>query len=139
SEVVLNPEGVRFHGNGGIFGEYMFGGHLPVGDLLNDEVVNRLVLYGATTHPHTHDLRFSYNTDGFEAYENLFLQGNAVANYFFFIDDRKRYNDITDRQAETLRKAGKLLKRSQRVGSGQFIALAHEILDGLNEDGSTAV
>ncbi len=24
SEVVLNPEGVRFRGNGGMFGEYMF-------------------------------------------------------------------------------------------------------------------
>ncbi|MDP9360531.1 MAG: TIGR04442 family protein, partial [Acidobacteriota bacterium] len=86
NEVVLNPEGVRFHGNGGIFGEYMFGGHFPVGDLLNDEVVNRLVLYGATTDPKNHELKFTYNTDGFETYDNLFLQGNAVANYFFFID-----------------------------------------------------
>src|SRR5437773_12303157 len=46
SEIVLNPEGVRFRGNGGIFGEYMFGGQLPVGDLLNEEVVNRLVMFG---------------------------------------------------------------------------------------------
>ncbi len=139
NEVVLNPEGVRFHGNGGIFGEYMFGGHFPVGDLLNDEVVNRLVLYGATTDPKSHELKFTYNNDGFETYDNLFLQGNAVANYFFFIDDRKRFPDITDRQAETLRKAGKLLKRSRRVGNGNFIALAHEILEGLEEDGSTLV
>jgi uncharacterized protein (TIGR04442 family) len=137
NEVVFNPEGVRFHGNGGIFGEYMFGGHLPVGDLLNDEVVNRLVLFGTTIDPRTHELKFTYNTDGFETYDNLFLQGNAVANYFFFIDDRKRYPDVTDRQAETLRKAGKLLKRSRKVGNGNFIALAHEILNGLEEDGST--
>src|SRR5437762_14230488 len=75
SEITLNPEGVRFRGNGGIFGEYMFGGHLPVGDLLNDEVVNRLVLYGATTNPHTHEIRFSPNTEGFETWDNLFLQG----------------------------------------------------------------
>ncbi|HEX7421508.1 MAG TPA: TIGR04442 family protein [Thermoanaerobaculia bacterium] len=139
NEIVLNPEGVRFHGNGGIFGEYMFGGHFPVGDLLNDEVVNRLVLYGATADAKSHELKFTYNTDGFETYDNLFLQGNAVANYFFFIDDRKRFPDITDRQAETLRKAGKLLKRSRRVGNGNFIALAHEILEGLEEDGSTLV
>ena len=139
NEVVLNPEGVRFHGNGGIFGEYMFGGHLPVGDLLNDEVVNRLVLYGTTMDPRSHELKFAYNTDGFETYDNLFLQGNAVANYFFFIDDRKLIPDITDRQADTLRKAGKLLKRSRKVGNGNFIALAHEILEGLNEDNSTLV
>ncbi len=139
SEVVLNPEGVRFHGNGGIFGEYMFGGHLPVGDLLNDEVVNRLIFFGTTIEPKTHELRFSYNTDGFETYDNLFLQGNAVANYFFFIDDRKKYPDITDRQAQTLRAAGKLLKRSRKVGNGNFIALAHEILDALGETESTLI
>src|SRR5450755_2624553 len=139
NEIVLNPEGVRFHGNGGIFGEYMFGGHFPVGDLLNDEVVNRLVLYGATADSKSHELKFTYNTDGFETYDNLFLQGNAVANYFFFIDDRKRFADITDRQAETLRKAGKLLKRSRRVGNGNFISLAHEILEGLEEEESTLV
>jgi len=139
NEIVLNPEGVRFHGNGGFFGEYMFGGHLPVGDLLNDEVVNRLVLFGATTDQKTHELRFTYGTDGFETYDNLFLQGNAIANYVFFIDDRKKYADMTDRQEETLRKAGKLLKRSRRVGSGQFIALAHEIMEGLAEPDSTLV
>src|SRR5512142_2689347 len=139
SEIVLNPEGVRFHGNGGIFGEYMFGGHLPVGDLLNDEVVNRLVLFGTTIDPKSHDLKFTYNTDGFEQYDNLFLQGNAVAHYFFFIDDRKKYPDMTDRQAQTLRAAGKLLKRSRKVGNGRFIALAHEILDALGEPETTLV
>lgn len=139
NEIVLNPEGVRFHGNGGFFGEYMFGGHLPVGDLLNDEVVNRLVMFGATSDTKTHELKFTYSTDGFETYDNLFLQGNAVANYVFFVDDRKKYADITDRQSETLRKAGKLMKRSRRVGSGQFIALAHEVLDSLGEPDSTLV
>ncbi len=77
SEIVLESGGVRFRGNGGIFGEYMFGGHLPVGDLLNEEVVNRLVLFGTTIDPRTHDLRFTTNTEGFERWENLFLQGNA--------------------------------------------------------------
>jgi uncharacterized protein (TIGR04442 family) len=139
SEIVLNPEGVRFRGNGGIFGEYMFGGHLPVGDLLNDEVVNRLVMFGATSDPRTHELRFSEHTEGFETFDNLFLQGNAVANYFFFIDDRKRFRDVEDRQAHTLRMVGKLLKRSTRVGAGQFLALAHEILAALGEGESTLV
>jgi uncharacterized protein (TIGR04442 family) len=139
SEIVLNPEGARFRGNGGIFGEYMFGGHLPVGDLLNEEVVNRLVLYGTTVDARTHELRFTENTQGFEKWDNLFLQGNAVANYFFFVDDRKRYSDIGDRQEATLKSAGRILKRSRRVGSGQFLALAHELLEALGEPDSTLV
>ena len=139
SEVILNPEGIRFRGNGGIFGEYMFGGHLPLGDLLNDEVVNRLILFGATTDPNTHELKFTTNTEGFETYDNLFLQGNAVANYFFFVDDRKRYKDVGDRQTATLKAAGKLFKRSRRVGSGQFLAFAHEVLEALGEPESTVV
>lgn len=139
SEIVLNPEGVRFRGNGGMFGEYMFGGHLPVGDLLNEQVVNRLVLFGATTDPGTHELRFTANTEGFERWENLFLQGNAVANYFFFVDDRKRHKEIADRQEATLKSAGKLLKRSRKVGAGQFIALAHELLDTIAEPDTTLI
>jgi uncharacterized protein (TIGR04442 family) len=139
SEIVLNPEGVRFRGNGGIFGEYMFGGHLPVGDLLNEDVVNRLILFGTTVDPRNHELRFTTHTDGFERYDNLFLQGNAVANYFFFVDDRKRYSDVGDRQEATLKSAGKLLKRSKRVGAGNFLALAHEILAALDEPQSTLV
>jgi len=139
SEIVLNPEGVRFRGNGGIFGEYMFGGHLPVGDLLNDEVVNRLVLFGTTADTRTHELRFTTNTEGFEKWDNLFLQGNAVANYFFFLDDRKKFSDVGDRQEQTLKAIGKLLKRSKKVGAGNFLALAQEILDSLGEPATTLV
>jgi len=139
SEIVLNPEGVRFRGNGGMFGEYMFGGHLPVGDLLNEEVVNRLVLFGTTIDPRSHELRFTPNTEGFERWENLFLQGNAVANHFFFVDDRKRLPDVGDRQEKTLKSTGKLLKRSRKVGAGQFLALAHEMLDALGEPETTLV
>ena len=139
SEVTLNPEGVRFQGNGGLFGQYMFGGHLPVGDLLNDEVVNRLVMFGASADSRTHEIRFTTNTEGFETWDHLFLQGNAVANYFFFVDDRRRYPDIGDRQEKTLRSAGKLLKRSRKVGKGNFLELAHEFLASLEEPETTLV
>jgi uncharacterized protein (TIGR04442 family) len=138
SEIVLNPEGVRFRGNGGIFGEYMFGGHLPVGDLLNDQVLNRLVMFGATADHVSKELRFTTNTDGFEDYINLFFHGNAVANYFFFLDDRKRHRDVRERQEMTLRHAGRLLKRSDKVGKGQFLALANEMLETLAEPDTTA-
>jgi uncharacterized protein (TIGR04442 family) len=139
SEVTLNPEGVRFRGNGGIFGEYMFGGQLPVGDLLNEEVRNRLLLFGASADPKTHELRFTPNTEGFETYDNLFLQGNAVANYFFFVDDRKKIADVADRQEKTLKSIGKLLKRSKRVGGGNFLALANDMLEGLGEPETTVM
>ena len=139
SEIVLNPEGVRFRGNGGIFGEYMFGGHLPVGDLLNEQVVNRLVLFGTTVDPSSHELRFTTRTEGFEKWDTLFLQGNAVANYFFFIDDRKRLADVGDRQEQTLKTIGRLLKRSRKVGAGNFLALSHEILEALGEPESSIV
>ncbi|HET8798400.1 MAG TPA: TIGR04442 family protein, partial [Thermoanaerobaculia bacterium] len=139
SEIAMNLEGVRFRGNGGIFGEYMFGGHLPVGDLLNEEVLNRLVLFGTTVDPSHHELRFTHNTEGFETWDSLFLQGNAVANYFFFIDDRKRYGDVADRQEATLKTLGKLLKRSTKVGAGNFLALSHELLETLGEPQSTIV
>ena len=139
SEIVLNPEGARFRGNGGIFGEYMFGGHLPVGDLLNEQVVNRLVLFGTTIEPKTHELRFTTHTDGFETWDSLFLQGNAIANYFFFVDDRQRRRDVGDRQEQTLKTVGRLLKRSRRVGAGQFLALSHELLEALKEPESTVV
>src|SRR5688572_27531350 len=115
----------------------MFGGHLPVGDLLNEDVVNRLVLFGTMVDARSHELRFTTNTEGFERYDTLFLQGNAVANYFFFVDDRKKYADVGDRQEATLKSAGKLLKRSRKVGAGNFLALAHEILDALDEPHST--
>src|SRR5207247_6954557 len=72
-------------------------------------------------------------------FDSHFLQGRAIVKYFFFIDDRKKFLDVTDRQAQRLRAASKLLKRSRKVGNGQFIALAHEILDALGENESTLI
>ncbi|MHB0968267.1 MAG: TIGR04442 family protein [Thermoanaerobaculia bacterium] len=137
SEVRLTLEGVHFAGNGGTFSEYMFGGHFPVQDLLNDEVVNRLVMFGGVYDDKTRELRFTPHTSGYETYENIFLQGNAVSNYFFFIDDRGRGLATEDRQERTLRSIGKVLKRSKKVGGGNFLDLASEILVNLGEPYST--
>lgn len=137
SEVTLSRERISFRGNGGLFSEYMFGGHFPVQDLLNDEVVNRLVLIGGVYDSERRELRFTPQASGSESYEDLFLHGNAVSNYFFFIDDRGKYPSLIDRQEETLRLVGKLLKRSKRVGGGNFLDLAREIRETLNEPAST--
>ncbi|HEY0787899.1 MAG TPA: TIGR04442 family protein, partial [Thermoanaerobaculia bacterium] len=137
SEITLGAEGVAFSGNGGIFSEYMFGGHFPVQDLLNDEVVNRLVLFGGIYDSDTREIRFTPHTRGFESFDDLFFHGNAVANHFFFVDDRNARLSIPERQEKTIRTVGKLLKRSPKVGRGQFLDLAHEIHAALGEPDST--
>lgn len=137
SEVVLTENRVHFSGNGGIFGEYMFGGHLPVQDLLNDEVVNRLVLFGTIYDRETRELSFTNQTSGSESYEDVFFHGNAVSNYFFFIDDRGLTKSVSERQERTLRGIGKLLKRSRKVGQGKFLDLGSEIIETLGEPDST--
>jgi uncharacterized protein (TIGR04442 family) len=137
SEIVLAPDGVRFSGNGGTFSEYMFGGHFPVQDLLNEEVLNRLVLFGAHYAPNRRELEFTARTAGVESYDDLFFHGNAVSNYYFFIDDRGKYRSVRRRQEATLKHLGKLLKRSTRVGGGNFLALAQELIDTLDEKEST--
>ncbi|MFN2441746.1 MAG: TIGR04442 family protein [Thermoanaerobaculia bacterium] len=137
AEVALQPEGVLFSGNGGIFSEYMFGGHFPVQDLLNDEVVNRLVLFGGVYDREAKELRFTGHTSGFETYDDLFFHGNAVANHFFFIDDRGATKTVQQRQEKTIRTLGKLLKRSHKVGRGQFLDLSHELHVALGEPEST--
>lgn len=137
SEIILGQEGVSFSGNGGSFSEYMFGGHFPVQDLLNEEVLNRLVLFGARYDDGRRELRLTNQTAGNETYEEIFLHGNAVSNFFFFIDDRGRTRSVIRRQEQTLKKLGKLLKRSAKVGGGNFLALAKELLATLEEPQST--
>ncbi len=133
SQIILTDDRVEFAGNGGIFGEYMFGGHLPVQDLLNDEVVNRLVLFGTIYDREKRELSFTQQTSGRETYGDIFLNGNAVSNYFFFIDDRGLTKSVVERQERTLRAIGKLLKRSRKVGKGKFLDLGGEIIESLGE------
>jgi uncharacterized protein (TIGR04442 family) len=137
SEILLTPNQVRFRGNGGIFSEYMFGIHFPLRDLLNEEVANRLILFGGVYDLETGELDFTDHTSGSESWEGLFLEGNAVSNHLFFIDERSLRTNVIDRQHRTLRSIGKLLKRSSKVGGGNFMALAHEMHESLGEPGST--
>lgn len=137
SQIVLTDRHIEFIGNGGMFGEYMFGGHFPVQDLLNEEAVNRLVLYGTVYDREAKELSFTSQTSGHETYENLFFNGNAVSNYFFFIDDRGVTKSVVERQERTLRSIGRLLKRSRKAGRGRFLDLAQEIRETLNEPDST--
>jgi len=116
NEIVLDAEGVSHRGNGGSFCEYMFGVEQPLADLVKQEVRNRLVMFGASSRKDG-SLVFSDKTEGHEDYERIFLEGNPVHNYFFFIFGSVS-GPLHDQQAEILRLAGKELKRSASVGEG---------------------
>src|SRR3972149_7445124 len=47
NEFIVSPQGVRYQGTGGSLCEYMFGGDLPLNDLLRKDVTNRLGMFGA--------------------------------------------------------------------------------------------
>ena len=137
SEVRLAQDGVHFRGNGGLLSEYMFGGQFPLRDLLNDAVRNRLILFGGVYDRETGELSFTENTSGSESWDELFVEGNAVSNYLFFLDSPGQGREIVVRQEKTLRSIGKLLKRTPKVGGGNFIALAHEMHEHLDEPDTT--
>ena len=85
NEFVIGQHGIRHRGNGGSFCEYMFGVDQPLTDMAKGDVINRLVMYGTHYDLKANALKFSDRTDGSLTYEKIFFDGNAVANYFFFI------------------------------------------------------
>lgn len=126
NELILDAAKLTHRGNGGSFCEYMFGVEQPLADLVKSEVRNRLVMFGATSREDG-SLRFADGTAGEESYERIFLEGNAVHNYFFFL-----FGSVTGplrtQQAEILQLAGKELKRSPHVGDGDDARIIDELL-----------
>ena len=107
----LSPEGVSFSGTGGVVSEYMFGSPMPLQDLGHKEVRNRLVMFGAFM-GETGGLSFTANISGQQSYENLFLDGNALGNYFFLIKTPWPYS-ARRTQEVLLKTLGRVLKRSE--------------------------
>ncbi|ORJ61276.1 TIGR04442 family protein [Geothermobacter hydrogeniphilus] len=126
NEFVLSSDGISHRGNGGSFCEYMFGVDQPLADLAKGDIRNRLALYGAT-YSDRHELLFTDRTDGSSSYDKIFLEGNAVCNYFFFlsgsVSGRRR-----EQQEEIARLLGKQLKRSPHVQHGDDIELLDELM-----------
>lgn len=131
NEFIILPQGVRYQGSGGSLCEYMFGVDLPLKDLLRKDVSNRLVMYGAF-YDSTDNITFTNNTASEESFDQLFLTGNAVSNYYFFVHSTQK-SEIKDMQRKILRSIGKQVKRSTTVGENADTKLCREIFGSLGD------
>ncbi len=131
NEFMIVPHGVRFRGTGGHLCEYMFGVDLPLKDLLRKDVANRLVMFGAF-YDRNDTITFTNNVSGEESYDQVFLTGNAVSNFYFFIHTSNKA-EAKDIQREILKNIGKQVKRSSMVGAGDDTGLCSEIFDSLDD------
>ncbi len=131
NEFIILPHGVRYRGCGGSLCEYMFGVDLPLKDLLRKDVSNRLVMYGAF-YDSVDKITFTNNTAAEESFDQVFLTGNAVSNYYFFIHSAQK-SEMKDMQREILRSIGKQLKRSNTVGESDDTKLCREIFNALGD------
>lgn len=131
NEFVVTKSGVRYMGTGGHVCQYMFGVDLPLKDLLRKDVSNRLVMFGAYD-DRADSITFTNTTTSEETYDRIFLTGNAVTNYFFFVDTLQKA-EVREVQREILRKIGKQVKRSGAVGLGDDSRLCREIYETLED------
>ena len=131
NEMVITHEGISYQGNGGNFCEYMFGVDQPLSDLSKPEIINRLVMYGARSEDDG-AVRFSDRTSGTETYDNIFFEGNAVCNYFFFVHSNKLSQKLKNQQEELVKRLGKSIKRSEAVGEERDDILISELFPLLN-------
>jgi uncharacterized protein (TIGR04442 family) len=131
NEILITREGLHHKGNGGSFCEYMFGGDQPIEDLMRKEVLNRLIMYGAVSSNSSKNIEFISKSKGFTSYREIFFEGNAITNYFFFlfIEDTQAFRA---QQKYILKSIGKRLKRSTFVGRGDDLGLTHELLTEMN-------
>src|SRR6185369_10509630 len=135
NEMTISPEGISYQGNGGNFCEYMFGVAQPASDLTKPEIINRLVMYGARSDADG-TVRFSDRTSGSETYDNIFFEGNAVCNYFFFVHSNLLPHKLKNQQEELVKRLGKSIKRTTAVGDERDDALISELFPLLNDDTS---
>ncbi len=132
NELILTKEGIVYNCNGGQVSEYMFGASLPLEDLLNDEVLNRLIFFGTFEDNKTKQLYFTNKVSGVLSFDTIFLNGNALSCYFFFIGDPKNLS-VVERQEKTLKSVGKFLKRTELVGLQDDTSLMENFIKHLRE------
>jgi len=136
NEFILGKEGIKYAGNGGSFCEYMFGVDQPLSDLAKGEVNNRLVMYGALYDNQSGTLKFTDRTDGAQTFDRIFFDGNAVCNYFFFINSQSLKASLKKQQEDLVKLLGKTIKRSTAIGDEDDNAIIEEIFALLGEPGA---
>ncbi|MDT8395239.1 MAG: TIGR04442 family protein [bacterium] len=109
NEFLLGPETLVHTGNGGTFCPYMFGVDEPIEDLVKQDVINRLVVFGVR-HDDPGKIIFSDDTTARVDYRHIFLRGHAVFNYYFFVQFLSPA-PLKKQQEEILRILGRSLKR----------------------------
>jgi uncharacterized protein (TIGR04442 family) len=135
NEMIISPEGISCQGNGGNFCEYMFGVDQPSADMSKPEIINRLVMYGARSEDDG-AVRFSDRTSVTDTYDNIFFEGNAVCNYFFFVHSSLLSRKLKNQQEELVKRLGKSIKRSEAIGEERDDILVSELFPLLNDDSS---
>lgn len=135
NEFILESEQISHRGNGGSFCEYMFGVDQPLTDLAKTDVRNRLILYGTFYKGDGAQLDFTPKTDGQSSYEQVFFEGNATVNYFFFMTGSVS-GSLQEQQENIARLLGKTLKRSTCVGLGDDSDLLDEMYSMLGHRSS---
>ena len=131
NEFIITPSGVRYMGTGGSLCEYMFGVDLPLKDLLRKDVQNRPVMYGAV-YDDTDNISFTNSTSGEESFEQLFLSGNAVSNYYFFTHTVRK-GELKDLQRYILKYIGKQIKRTDSEGAADDTKLCRELFEAMGD------
>lgn len=131
NEFALSETGINYRGIGGSFCEYMFGVEKPVADMEKEDILNRLIMFGAFMDSNERVV-FTNDTNGTETFYRLFLQGHAVTNYYFLI--ASEYDgDSKKRQKQVLRGVGKFLKRTDLVARGNDTELLETFSAELGE------
>ena len=131
NELTISDTGVSYRGTGGSFCEYMFGVEKPLKDLEKEDVLNRLIMFGAVM-DEREQVVFTNDTDGSETFYRLFLQGHAVTNYYFLVASESD-GDQKKRQKQVLKSVGKFLKRTDLLSLNRDTELLETFCSELGE------
>ncbi len=134
NEFAISKDGITYKGTGGSFCEYMFGVEKPVTDMEKNDVMNRLIMFGAFL-DESEKVVFTNNTEGSEKFSRLFLQGHAVKNYHFIVSSEFD-GDYRKRQQHVLKAIGKFLKRTDLLSGDADTELLRRFCAELQEEKS---
>ena len=131
NEFTITEDSLCYQGTGGSFCEYMFGVEKPVKDMLKEDVLNRLIMFGAFMN-NNEQVVFTNDTEGSETFSRLFLQGHAVVNYYFLVASEFQ-GEYKKRQKQVLKAVGKFLKRTELLSGDRDTELLRDFSRELNE------